>query len=424
MENIYLKAKSSIGISEREIKQNLNMYLDFYSDIKNVLIIPPDISRLNSYAGNITKILYERYKDINIDIMPALGTHTSMTEKEIQNMYEGLPFDKFLVHDWRNDTVKIGEIPSDFVKEISEGYMDNSIDVEVNKRFLDSEYDLIISIGQVVPHEIAGFANYTKNIMVGCGGSTMINQSHYLGALYGMERIMGRADTPVRKLYNYGTNKFLSHVPLMYILTVTTLDRTGLKLEALSIGLGDELFLETAKVSQEKNLNFLEKAIKKAVVYLDPKEFKTTWLGNKAIYRTRMAIADDGELIIIAPALSGCGEDPENDKLIQKYGYIGRDKVLEAVKNNKELRENLSVAAHLIHGSCEDRFKIIYAPGKMTKEQITSLNYEYMPYEDAIKLYDPDILTDGFNTLNGEEIFYVSNPALGLWTTKSRFESE
>ena len=302
--------------------------------------------------------------------------------------------------------------------------MDNSVDVEVNKRLLDGKYDLIISIGQVVPHEIAGFANYTKNIMVGCGGSTMINQSHYLGALYGMERIMGRTDTPVRKLYNYGTSKFLSHVPLMYILTVTTLDKTGLKLEALSIGLGDELFLETAKVSQEKNLNFLEKPIKKAVVYLDPKEFKTTWLGNKGIYRTRMAIADDGELIVIAPALSGCGEDPENDRLIQKYGYIGRDKVLEAVKNNKELRENLSVAAHLIHGSCEDRFKIIYAPGKMTKEQITSLNYEYMPYEDAIKLYDPDILTDGFNTLNGEEIFYVSNPALGLWTTKSRFESE
>lgn len=413
-----------MGISEIEIEQSLKKYLDFYPGIRNVLIIPPDISRLNSYAGNITKILYERFKNSNIDIMPALGTHTPMTEMEIENMYNGLPLDKFIVHDWRNDTVKIGEIPSDFVKEISEGYMDNSVDVEVNRRLLDSEYDLIISIGQVVPHEIAGFANYTKNIMVGCGGSTMINQSHYLGALYGMERIMGRPDTPVRKLYNYGTNKFLSHIPLMYILTVTTIDRLGLKLEALSIGLGDELFLETAKVSQEKNLNFLDKAIKKAVVYLDPKEFKTTWLGNKSIYRTRMAIADEGELIVIAPALSGCGEDFENDRLIQKYGYIGRDKVLEAVKNNKELRDNLSVAAHLIHGSCEDRFKITYAPGKMTKEQITALNYEYLPYEDAIKLYNPDTLTDGFNIVNGEEIFYVSNPALGLWTTKSRFESE
>ncbi|MBZ4645128.1 MAG: hypothetical protein JG777_617 [Clostridia bacterium] len=422
MKNRYLTAKSPNGISAQEIEQNISEYLGNYSGIKNILILPPDISRLNSYAGDIVNMLYKYFKDVNIDIMPALGTHTPMTDGEITKMFGAIPRDRFVVHNWRNDTVKVGEVPADYVKEISDGYMDNSIDVEVNKRLLDKKYDLIISIGQVVPHEIAGFASYTKNIMVGCGGSKMINQSHYLGALYGMERIMGRADTPVRKLYNYGVNNFLSHIPLIYILTVTTIDKSGLKVEAVSIGTGDELFFQTAKVSHEKNLNFLDKPIQKAVVYLDPEEFKTTWIGNKSIYRTRMAIADGGELIVIAPALHACGEDLENDRLIKKYGYICRDEVLDAVRNNEDLRNNLSVAAHLIHGSSEGRFKITYAPGKMTKEQVLSIKYDYMPIEDALKMYDINSLKDGFNTVNGEEIFYVSNPALGLWTTRSRFD--
>ncbi|MDK2811753.1 MAG: hypothetical protein PWR27_2462 [Petroclostridium sp.] len=422
MKNRYLTAKSPNGISAQEIEQNISEYLGNYSGIKNILILPPDISRLNSYAGDIVNMLYKYFKDVNIDIMPALGTHTPMTDGEITKMFGAIPRDRFVAHNWRNDTVKVGEVPADYVKEISDGYMDNSIDVEVNKRLLDKKYDLIISIGQVVPHEIAGFASYTKNIMVGCGGSKMINQSHYLGALYGMERIMGRADTPVRKLYNYGVNNFLSHIPLIYILTVTTIDKSGLKVEAVSIGTGDELFFQTAKVSHEKNLNFLDKPIQKAVVYLDPEEFKTTWIGNKSIYRTRMAIADGGELIVIAPALHACGEDLENDRLIKKYGYICRDEVLDAVRNNEDLRNNLSVAAHLIHGSSEGRFKITYAPGKMTKEQVLSIKYDYMPIEDALKMYDINSLKDGFNTVNGEEIFYVSNPALGLWTTRSRFD--
>jgi nickel-dependent lactate racemase len=367
-------------------------------------------------------MIYKQYPNATIDTMPALGTHMPMTDGEMKKMFGTLPRTRFIVHDWRNDTVKVGEIPAEYVNEISDGYMNHAVDVEVNKRLLDKKYDLIISVGQVVPHEIVGFANYTKNIMVGCGGSRMINLSHYLGALYGMERIVGRVDTPVRKLFNYGVSKFLSDIPLIYVLTVTTLDKSVLKVEAVSIGTGDELFSKTAEVSCEKNLTFLDKPIKKAVVYLDPEEFKTTWIGNKSIYRTRMAIADGGELLIIAPALEGCGEDPENDRLIKKYGYVSRDEVIEAVRNNEDLRNNLSVAAHLIHGSSEGRFKITYAPGRMTKEQILSIKYDYMPLKDALKIYDVDSLKDGFNEVNGEEIFYVSNPALGLWTTRNRFD--
>lgn len=422
MKNRYLTARFPGGVTDPEIELNMHEYFDDYSAARNVLIVPPDISRLNSYAGKIVNILGRFFQKAEIDIMPALGTHVPMSEGEIRKMYGPVPRSRFIAHNWRNDTVKIGRVPAGFVKEISGGLMDAGIDVEINKRLLDKKYDLIISVGQVVPHEVSGFANYTKNIVVGCGGINMINQSHYLGALYGMERIMGRADNPVRRLYDYAAGRFLSSIPIVYILTVTTSGQAGLKVESVSTGAGDELFYETAKVSFEKNIIFLDKPVEKAVVYLDPEKFRTTWVGNKSIYRTRMAIADGGELLVIAPALAGCGEDLENDRLIKKYGYMNRDRVIEAAGSSEDLRNNLSVAAHLMHGSSEGRFRITYAPGKMTKDQILSINYDYMPIEEALKMYDVKKLRDGLNTVDGREIFYVSDPAIGLWTDKSRFE--
>ncbi|KAF0197627.1 MAG: hypothetical protein FD169_229 [Bacillota bacterium] len=423
MENRYLVAKTVDGLAPAEIELAIKEYFNGSTKAKKVLIVPPDISRLNSYAGPLVNMLCKHFPDTEIDIMPALGTHTPMSDREIKKMYGDLPHSRFLIHDWRNDTVNVGQVAASYVQEISGGVMEQGIIVDVNKRLLDPTYDFVISVGQVVPHEVAGFANYTKNIVVGCGGSSMINQSHYLGALYGMERIMGRVDNPVRKLYNYAVSQFLSDVPVIYMLTVTTFSETGLKVEALSIGGGDELFAETAKISAQKNMTLLEQPLQKVVVYLDPEKFKTTWVGNKAIYRTRMVIADGGELVVIAPSLEACGEDRENDRLIKKFGYLPQHEVLAAVSEDEELGKNLSVAAHLIHGSSEGRFKVTYAPGKMSKELIASLNYDYLPLDDALHKYDVDNMCEGFNVIDGEEIFYISNPALGLWTTKFRFNS-
>jgi len=420
MTNIYLDSKGD-GVSLEEIREALRKSLKERMPIKKALILPPDISRSNSFAGPITRMLIELLEGAVIHIMPALGTHTPMTDLEIDEMYEGIPKDMFLVHNWRSDIKKIGEVPADFVSSVSEGYMNQPIDVEINTRVLDPEYDIIISVGQVVPHEVVGMANYNKNLFVGCGGSSMINLSHYLGALYGMERMMGRADTPVRRVFNYAEEKFLSHIPLMYVLTVTTKQQENIKVENVSIGRGYELFEKAAAVSVSKNLTILDKPLKKVVVYLDPHEFKTTWIGNKSIYRTRMAIEDDGELIIIAPGVHGCGEDMQNDKLIRKYGYVKRDEVLKIVAENEDIRNNLSVAAHLIHGTSDGRFKITYAPGGLTKEEVESLGYNYMPLDKAMEMYDVNKLENGFNTVGKEEIFYVSNPALGLWAYKGRF---
>ena len=422
--NISIKADNSGPISDSALQDALKKSLEGRA-LTKILLLPPDLTRLHSYAGKITALYYNLLKGkCQIDIMPALGTHDAMTKEEcIEFFGPDVPYECIIPHKWRTDIVKIGQIPSDYVKEVSGGLIDYPVDVEVNNRILDSTYDLIISIGQVVPHEVVGMANYTKNVLVGCGGSTMINRSHFLGAVYGMERMMGRDHSPVRKVFDYAEEKFLAELPLMYVLTVTTAQQNNVSLEGLFIGRERKLFEEAVAMSQEKNLIFLDKPLKKVVVYLDEREFKSTWLGNKSIYRTRMAIADDGELIILAPGVRKFGEDDQIDKLIRKYGYVGRIKILEQYNANDDLKENLSAAAHLIHGSSDERFNITYATQKLSREEVESVNFKYMPLDEALKKYNPQNLEDGFNILkDGEEIFYISNPALGLWASKNLFE--
>lgn len=425
MNEIAIQAASGTSLDDETIEQALITSLKNQNrTLKKILLLPPDLTRMHSLAGKITAIYYKILKDTcEIDIMPALGTHEPMTKKECTEFFgETVPFERIIAHDWRNDIVKIGEIPAKFVTEISEGLVNNTITVEVNKRLLDPSYDLIISIGQVVPHEVVGMANYSKNVFVGCGGSAMINESHMLGAFYGMERIMGRDFSPVRKVFDYAEEHFIQSMPLMYVLTVTSCEHGTPNLHGLFIGRKRRLFESAVTLSQEKNLIFLDKAPKKIVVFLDEREFKSTWLGNKAIYRTRMAIADGGELIILAPGVKKFGEDPKNDELIRKYGYLGRKKILALCKEKNDLKENLSVAAHLIHGSSDGRFSITYAVENLTREEIESAHFTYMKLADTREKYNPEVLKDGFNTLgDGEEIYFIRNPALGLWAYRALF---
>lgn len=387
-------------------------------NLKKVLLLPPDYTRMYSGAGKITRMYYEILKDTcEIDIMPALGTHEPMTKEECTAFFtDEVPFEKILVHNWKTDVEKIGEVPAEFVSEVSEGLVNTKIDVEVNKRLLDKSYDLVISIGQVVPHEVVGMANYSKNIFVGCGGSSMINSSHMLGAFYGLERIMGKDFSPVRRVFDYAEENFIADIPLMYVLTVTTNKGDETLLHDIYIGRKRELFEMAVKKSRQTNLIYTGEPLKKVVVYLDAREFKSTWLGNKAVYRTRMAIADGGELIVLAPGVKKFGEDDENDRLIRKFGYVGREKVLELVKTEDELKQNLSVAAHLIHGSSDGRFSITYCTKLVSKEEVEGVNFGYAPYDDMAAVYDPAVLKDGFTEVNGEKIYYISNPALGLWS--------
>jgi nickel-dependent lactate racemase len=420
---IYFQSGSpTTVISPTELEYGLYSALVKLGQRKKIIVIPPDITRLNSRAGEITTLLYKYYKGNLKDILPALGTHAPMTGDEIGEMFRDVPKELFRVHDWRKDVVTVGTIAGDYVSKLTDGALNYSWPAQLNRLVYNGGHDLILSVGQVVPHEVIGMANYNKNLFVGTGGSEGINKSHFIGATYGMERLMGKTNSPVRSLLNYASEHFISHLPVIYIQTVVSPDNEGnVVLRGLYIGDDEEVFKLAAGLSLKVNFTLVENPLKKVVVFLDPSEFQSTWVGNKSIYRTRMAMADNGELIVLAPGVKEFGEDKEIDRLIRKYGYRGTPATLAAVKKNEELQQNLSAAAHFIHGSSEGRFKVIYCPGHLTRQEIESVNYTYMDLEEALKKYNPEKLNEGFNLLpNGEEIYFISNPALGLWSSHER----
>ena len=418
----YSRGGEDFDLSGNDLKQGLFEALNKIGKKNKVLAVPPDITRFHSRAGELTEYVWQYYGSHLKDVLPALGTHTPVTQEHITCMFGDVPPSLFREHKWRTDIVTIGEVPAEYLYEISEGKVNYPWPAQVNKLIRDGGHDLILSIGQVVPHEVIGFANHNKNIFVGTGGVEGINKSHFLGAAYGMERIMGRAITPVRKVLDYASEHFASEMPIVYVLTVLGKNKKGeLKTRGLFIGNDNECFLQAAELSLKVNFEILSKPLKKIVVYLDPSEFKSTWLGNKSIYRTRMAIDNEGELIVLAPGLKEFGEDKEIDRLIRKYGYRTTPEILEFTNKNEDLRNNLSAAAHLIHGSTEGRFHVTYCPGHLTKNEIESVNYNYADINSVSKKYDPLKLKDGLNIMpDGEEIFYISNPALGLWAYKGR----
>ncbi len=419
----FSKGSTNTVISTEELKIAIEIAIEKLGNKKNILIIPPDFTRFHSQAGLITQYLYKFYGNKIKDILPALGTHFKINETERKNMFGNIPDGLFRVHNWKEDLTTLGEVPKEYIYEVSEGKLNFPWLAQVNKLLAHGGHDLVFSVGQVVPHEVIGMANYNKNIFVGVGGKDGIHKSHYLGAVYGMERIMGRADTPVRKVLNYASDKYAKHLPIIYILTVIGKDDfNNLVIRGLYIGDDIECFNLAAALSLEVNFIMLEKPLKKVVVYLDPHEFKSTWLGNKSIYRTRMAIEDNGELIVLAPGLSTFGEDKEIDKLIRKYGYKTSNEILSFVQNNSDIKNNLAAAAHLIHGSSENRFNVTYCTGNLNREEIEGVNFNYSPLNEMLDKYNPNKLVDGFNEINGEEIYYISNPALGLWASKNRFK--
>lgn len=422
------KGGAGLELSASDLREGLYTALDKLGKKVNVLAIPPDYTRLPSRSGELTEFAWQYYGDSLTHVLPALGTHSPMTAPQIEHMFGSLPASLIREHNWRKDVVTLGTVPASYVKKVTEGAVEFTWPAQVNKLLIEGEFDLILSIGQVVPHEVVGMANYNKNIFVGTGGSEGINKSHFIGAAYGMERMMGHADTPVRRIFNYASEHFAHQLPIIYVQTVVGLDKADgcVKTRGLFIGNDFEVFDKAAKLSLEVNFEMLDRPLKKVVVFLDPAEFKSTWLGNKSIYRTRMAIDNGGELIVLAPGLQEFGEDKEIDRLIRKYGYHGTERTLKACDENGELRRNMGAAAHLIHGSTEGRFSVCYCPGKeaynLSREEIEGVGFRWADIDKVRARYNPDILKDGFNIMpDGEEIFYISNPALGLWAYKERF---
>lgn len=415
MTTYYAAGAPDADLRQDDLRDALEQTLRQLGPRPRVLVTPPDFTRSHSHAGPITCLLQDLLGDRLSDVLPALGTHEPMSDAELSAMYPRVPREKIRIHRWREDIVTLGEVPADFVREQTAGAWGLAWPAQTNRLIAQGGHDLILSVGQVVPHEVIGMANYNKNIFVGAGGVRGINESHYLSAAYGMERVMGRGDNPLRRIMNYAQDHFCKHLPLVYIQTVVS----DHKVRGLYIGDDVDCFERACALSLQVNFDVLPEAPKKVVVWLDPEEFKSTWLGNKAIYRTRMAIADGGELVVLAPGVRTFGEDPQIDALIRKYGYRPSLEVQRLVAEHEDLRQNLSAAAHLIHGSTEGRFDVTYCTGEgLSLEEVRGVGYGHRPFAEAMKaLGVNDSTPDGWNDApDGKPYFFIRNPALGLWT--------
>jgi len=413
----YSETDSDRGLNRDKVRAALESILSNFSGRTRVLILPPDMTRAHSGAGMITEMLWQKLGERVTDILPSLGTHAPMEPAGIARMFGKTPRTLFREHRWRTDIEELGRVPASFISSVTGGRLNFDYPVQVNRLISSGGHDLIISVGQVVPHEVTGMANYNKNVFVGCGGSEAINKSHFIGAVHGIENILGTTDNPVRAVLDRASEIAAPRLPLLYILTVVAPDdHDCLKIMGLFAGDDIECFRQAAALSRELNFTTMPHRLKKVVVWLDPEEFKSTWLGNKSIYRTRMMIADDGELVVLAPGVRTFGEDPAIDRLIRKYGYRTTPEILAFTEANNDLKENLSAAAHLIHGSPENRFRVTYAAGHLSREEVESVGYRFGDLALLMKRYDPRGLRTGFHTTaDGEEFYYISNPATGLW---------
>jgi nickel-dependent lactate racemase len=390
---------------------------------KRVLLLPPDITRAHSGVGRLTEILYQHFaREADVHVIPTLGQHVPHTPEQNRRMFGSIPNERVHAHDWRGGCVTLGEVPADFVRHTSGGAADWPIPVVVNRMLMEGGWDLVINVGHVVPHEVLGFANHNKNYFIGLAGKEMICASHMAAACYGIENNLGTLVTPVRACFNKAEEDFLGGLPDLYVQVVLARNQEGqLVHTGLYVGDDPETYLEAARQSREENITVFDEPVPKVVCVMQADEFVSTWVANKAIYRTRMAIADGGELVVIAPGLERFGEQPEVDAIIRKYGYAGTPKVMAHYRTSPELQDFAHATAHLIHGSSEGRFSITYAPGHVTREEIEGVGFRYADLGATLAKYPPDRLQEGWNDLSGgERVFFIPTPSAGLWSTRRR----
>lgn len=401
---------------------------------RRVLVVPPDATRSQSGAGHMTGAVCSQLvaAGCRVTVLPATGTHSPMDPAVATRLFEGrVPVASLRAHHWRRGLTSVGEIAAAEVEAVSAGRMAGPVPVMLDDALFDG-WDAVVSVGQVVPHEVVGMANFTKNLVIGLGGAATIDATHWLGAVCGIEEVMGRTRTPVRDVVDAAFDRLVaSRLPVLWLLTVVAGAAGGAVQQGLFAGRGGSgqsggaAFRAAAALSSAVNVVQVPHPLRRVSCWLAPDEFRSTWLGNKAVYRTRMALADDGELVVLAPGVTRFGEDRDVDMLIRRHGYRGTAAVHRAVEADRDLAGNLGAAAHLVHGSAEGRFRVVYctdpASGGLRPEEVEGVGYEWRPLGPELERLGVDgaTATGPHTDAGGRPFHHVAQPALGLWTARA-----
>src|SRR5215203_2404323 len=281
------------------------------------------------------------------DALVAQGTHPPMSQAQKLAKIGDTDFHGRLYdHRWDqpDELVTIGELSAERVRELTGGLIEQAVPVSINKLLEPENYDTVLVFGATVPHEVAGFAGGAKYFFPGVAGPELTHTTHWLGALAGIENIIGQVETPTRHLIEAAA-AFVP-TPVIALTTVSTRDQSGFKTRALFAGDLRGTVRRAAEVSQQVHVRYTGRRYKRVVALLDD-HYDELWVGGKASYKLGGIIERGGELIIYAPHLSAISAT--HGALIEKYGYAPLERVRDMVEGSDELRANLCVAAHLAH---------------------------------------------------------------------------
>jgi nickel-dependent lactate racemase len=309
------------------------------------------------------------------DALVAQGTHPPMSDAEkrakIGADRSTLPLiGELLDHHWDrpSELTTLGTLTAAEIARLTGGLMSADVPVQLNARLAPGTYDLILVLGAVVPHEVAGFAGGAKYFFPGVAGPELTHLTHWLGALATIERVIGRVETPTRHVIEAAADRVTT--PVIGFTSVSTRTDAGLRTHALFTGGLRETVRQAAAVSAQVHIRYTGRRYRRVVALLDA-HYDELWVGGKASYKLGGIIEDGGELVIYAPHLTGISTT--HGAMIEKYGYAPLERVREMVEGSDELRANLCVAAHLAHvsyagrlaadGTVEPRYRITLASG-------------------------------------------------------------
>src|SRR6266496_2726217 len=398
-----------LDLSNAELREIVAEALANIGPGERVLAIVPDKTR-DDNTDQLFPAAAEILKRKNLaqfDALVAQGTHPPMTEDQkrakIGAHSVGIPaLGQIFDHRWdrSDELVTLGELSAVRVSELTGGLITESVVIRLNALLAPNRYDTVLVFGATMPHEVAGFAGGAKYFFPGVAGPELTHMTHWLGALATIEDVIGRVETPTRRMIEAAA----AFVPAQIISlnsVMTRDDSNRLRTHALFIGGFREAFRRAAEVSRHVHIKYTGRKYKRVVALLD-EHYDELWVGGKASYKLGAIIEEGGELIIYAPHLRSISET--HGLLIEKYGYAPLDRVREMVALSAELQNNLAVAAHLAHvsyagkrdtqGRVVPRYRITMASA-LDEETCRRVHLGFMDYRKFRREHyekDPDTL--------------------------------